>query len=339
MAQRDIIVVGASAGGVNALKTLIGALPADLAATVVVVLHIPAHSESQLHQILGRAAKLPVLPAVDGEPILRGHLYVAPADRHVLLERDRLRVTRGPRENRVRPAVDVLFRSAAYAYGPRVIGIVLTGMLDDGTAGSWAIKDRGGIVLVQSADDAEFSSMPDSTRENVQVDNSLPISAMAAFIMKSIQKPVVAAPGPTAKAMEIETRIGLEGNALQEGIMQLGPVSPNTCPECHGVLVKIENGPIVRYRCHTGHAFSLLTLLADVNDEIEKTLWAALRAAEERILLLNDMEELARVKGDGEAAEQCAEQVQGTKIHVERIREAVLDHRMFGHAPALSKRS
>jgi two-component system chemotaxis response regulator CheB len=340
VSHRDIVVVGASSGGISALQTLFAGLPASLPAAVFVVLHIPAHAPSQLHHILARAGTLPVTQAVDGEPIVPGHVYVAPADRHLLVEADKLRVTRGPRENRLRPAVDALFRSAAYAFGPRVIGIVLSGMLDDGTAGSWAIKDRGGIVLVQSLDDAEFPSMPDSARRHVAVDDTLPVAAIPDAVMRALREPLSTVKGaaPT-KLLQVETRIVQEGNALQEGIMQLGPVSPNTCPECHGALVKIKQGPIVRYRCHTGHAFSLQTLLADVNEEIEKTLWGALRAAEERILLLREIEELARANGDVEVAQECAAQVQGTERHVERIREAVLDHRMFGHAAMSSKRS
>src|SRR4051812_43466039 len=138
MAHRDIIVIGASAGGVPALQQLLAGLPATLPAAVLIVLHIPAHTPSQLHTILARAGTLPVTPATDAEPLVPGHVYVAPTDRHLLVDADHLRVTRGPKENRVRPAVDVLFHSAAYTFGPRVIGIVLSGMLDDGTAGSWA---------------------------------------------------------------------------------------------------------------------------------------------------------------------------------------------------------
>jgi two-component system, chemotaxis family, protein-glutamate methylesterase/glutaminase len=337
MADCAIVVVGASAGGVQALQTLIAGLPADFPAAVLVVLHIPAHTPSHLHTILARDASIPVRPAEDGEPIVPGHVYVAPTDRHLLVEANRLRVTRGPKENRVRPAVDVLFRSAAYVFGPRVIGIVLSGMLDDGTAGAWAIKDRGGSVLVQSPEDAEHAPMPESAIQHVAVDRTLPVAAMPAFLAQLVREPIAtgdaAAPN---QALQIETRIALEGNALREGIMELGPISPNTCPECHGVLVKIKQGSIVRYRCHTGHSFSLQTLLADVNTEIETTLWAALRAAEERILLLQEIEELARASADEATAQQCAEQARGTAHHVDRIREAVLDHRMFGHVPPLS---
>jgi two-component system, chemotaxis family, protein-glutamate methylesterase/glutaminase len=339
MAHRDIVVVGASAGGVAALQVLVAGLPATFPAALLVVLHIPSHTPSQLHSILARAGTLPVTPAEDGELIVPGHIYVAPSDRHLLLDPERVRVTRGPKENRVRPAIDTLFRSAAYEFGPRVIGIVLSGMLDDGTAGLWAIKDRGGMALVQSPEDAEHDSMPLSALRHVAVDHTLPVAGMPALLTMLTREPVaaVAATAP-AEALRIETRIALEGNALREGIMELGSISPNTCPECHGVLVKIKNGSILRYRCHTGHSFSLQTLLAEVNAEIEMTLWAALRAAEERILLLQEMGELAGAENDAAVAAECAAQVQGTERHVEHIRRAVLDHTMFGHTPVSSKR-
>lgn len=261
MAQRDIVVVGASAGGVAALQALIAGLPATFPAAVLVVLHIPPHTPSHLDTILARAGTMPVTSAQDNEPIVPGHVYVASTDRHLLVEADHLRVTRGPKENRVRPAIDALFRSAAYVFGPRVIGIVLSGMLDDGTAGAWTIKERGGMVLVQSPEDAEHPPMPESALKYVAVDYTLPVADMPAFLAQLTRRPIAtAADAAPAEALRIETRIALEGNALREGIMELEAISPNTCPECHGVLVKIKEGPIVRYRCHTGHAFSLQTL-------------------------------------------------------------------------------
>jgi two-component system chemotaxis response regulator CheB len=331
MINANTVVVGASAGGVEALRVLIAGLPATFPAAVLVVLHIPAHTPSQLHSILARAGSLPVTSAEDGEAIVAGHVYVAPADRHLLVEVGYLRLTRGPKENRVRPAIDVLFRSAAYSLGPRVIGIVLTGMLDDGTAGLWAIKDQGGITLVQSPEDALHPSMPESALQHVAIDYTLPVAAMPALLTKIIYDTAGAIPhAESAEAMRIETRIALEGNGLKEGIMQLGPISPNTCPECHGVLVRMQEGSIVRYRCHTGHAYSLQTLLADVNEKIDTTLWNALRVIEERILLLREMEQTARAMQDNVTAQQCAEQAHATEQQVQRVRELVLNDALFG---------
>lgn len=333
MAERALVVVGASAGGVEALQTLIAGLPPTFPAAVLVVLHIPAHTPSHLHAILARAGMLPVMPAEDGAAILPGHVYVARHDRHLLVEGERLRLTRGPKENRMRPAVDVLFRSAAYSAGPRAIGVLLSGTLDDGTAGLWAIKDRGGVALVQSPEDALFASMPESALQHVVVDYSLPISDIPAVLTSLVREQRAAQEWLQAsEAMELETAIALEGNALQRGVMRLGPVSGNTCPDCHGVLVRIQEGPIVRFRCHTGHAFSLQTLLAEVDEAIDTTLWGAVRAIEERILLLQELEQAARDQQDLVMAQECAAQARTTAQHVQKIRELVLSHTLFGRA-------
>ncbi|GAB4234967.1 MAG: chemotaxis protein CheB [Elainellaceae cyanobacterium] len=269
---RDIVVVGASAGGIEALQTLVAGLPETFGAAMLVVLHIPAHSPSQLHHILSKPGVLPVKPAENGEPIVLGQIYVATSDRHLIVEEDHIRVTRGPKENRVRPAVDTLFRSVAYRFGSRVIGVVLSGMLDDGTAGLWTIKDHGGTTIVQSPQDALFSSMPESALQHVAVDYTLPVAKMPALLTKLTSETIATNNQiASSKAIELETQIALESNALRGGAMQLGPVSANTCPECHGVLVRIREGKIIRYRCHTGHAYSLQTLLAEVNKEIDAT--------------------------------------------------------------------
>lgn len=309
MVQRDIVVIGASVGGVQALKTLISGLPSGFPAAVLVVLHIPVYAPSQRHEILDRAGPLRAGPGIDGEQITPGRIDVASADRHLMIESDRVRITRGPKENRMRPAVDVLFRSAAAACGPRVIGIILSGMLDDGTAGLWSVKDRGGVAIVQSPQDALHASMPESARQHVTVDHTLPVAEMSGVLMRLTREPIVLqGEARISELIEIENRIAREGNALQTGVMRLGPVSPNTCPECHGVLVKIRQGGIVRFRCHTGHSFSLQGLLTDVNDAIDRGLWNAVRAIEERILLLRVMEQLARKRNDPAVAKECAEQ-------------------------------
>jgi two-component system chemotaxis response regulator CheB len=340
MVYRDIVAVGASAGGIPALQALIADLPSSFPAAIFVVLHVAAHSPNLLPDILARAGKLPVTLAVDREPIRPGHVYVAPADRHLLLEGDHLRVTRGPKENRVRPAIDVLFRSAAYSFGSRVIGVVLSGMLDDGTSGAWAIKDRGGIIIVQSPQEAGYPSMPESTLRHVAVDYVLPVADMPALLMRLTNESITVIEGAKpAEVLRIETHIALEGNALQEGIMQLGEISPNTCPECQGVLIRIKEGLITRYRCHTGHAYTLRTLLAAINEEVEMTLWSSLRATDERILLLQEIMEEARANNEDAAVQQCAEQIQNTELHLDHIRAAVLDYRMFGQAFTSFKQS
>jgi two-component system chemotaxis response regulator CheB len=255
-ATRDIVVIGGSLGGLEALRALIAGLPADFPAAILVVLHISPHTPSQLHLVLQSISALPVAPAVDGEPVVPGRIYVASSDRHLMIEHDHIRLTRGPRESHSRPSIDVLFRSAAYNYGPRVIGIVLSGALDDGTAGLWAIKDRGGRALVQAPAEAINSSMPQSALNHVRVDAALLIAEMPAQLAEWTREVVdTEEDKPVSEGMKIEHKIALEENPIDSGWRQLGDLSNTTCPECHGVMVKIQEGSIIRYRCHTGHSY------------------------------------------------------------------------------------
>lgn len=329
---RNVIVVGASAGGVEALTTLFAGLPADLAAAVFVVLHIPAETPSQLAPILARTTRLPVKAGVDREEIVPGRVYVASADRHLMIQGNQIRVTRGPRESRARPSIDVLFRSASISCGSRVIAVVLSGALDDGTAGAWAIKDRGGLVLAQEPSEAMHASMPESVIKHVEVDH-----VGAARQLADVIAGLVGSPAPAASARrknedaEVETLIAMEGDGLKAGVMELGKVSKYTCPDCHGVLVQIEEGQIVRFRCHTGHAFSLMTLLAEVNESIDTGLWDTLRAIEERVMLLRQMEQLARANQRVAEADRCRRQADETEKRLQPLRELVLDPKFFGH--------
>ena len=288
---RNVIVVGASAGGVEALIQFFGELPEDFAAAVLVVLHVPASAPSQLARILARATRLPVKPGVDLEEVLPGQVYVASADRHLMIDGNHIRITRGPRESRSRPSIDVLFRSAAIACGSRAVAVVLSGALDDGTAGAWAIKDRGGLVLAQEPSDAMHASMPESVIQHVEVDLVGTARQLGEVVAGLVGSPAPIAPPPgESEKYKVETLIAMEGDGLKAGVMELGKVSKYTCPDCHGVLVQIEEGSIVRFRCHTGHAFSLMTLLAEVNESIDTGLWDTLRAIEERVMLLRQME-------------------------------------------------
>jgi two-component system chemotaxis response regulator CheB len=325
MMRRDIVVIGASAGGVEALQALFAGLPASLPAAVFVVLHIPSHTASKLHLVLDRAGPLPVILPEDGDPIVPGLVYVASSDHHLLVENDRIRITRGPRENRVRPAIDVLFRSAAHTFGPRVIGILLSGNLDDGSAGLWAIKDQGGIALVQAPDDAQYSSMPQSAIQQVNVDHVLPVSRMPAAILSLVQEPVMTRENSSdAASMRIETDVALGNDSLKNGSYDLGPISPNTCPECHGALIQITEGFITRYRCHTGHAFSFQTLFSQVNEEIDSSLWNTLRAIDERIILLRQRERQALAERDETSAVQYAREVRESEQRKAKLRGMVI---------------
>ncbi len=327
-----VVVVGASAGGVEALSGLFNALAIDLPAAFLVVLHIPAHAQSELDRILGRATTMPVTMPEDDALIEAGRIYVASPDRHLLVENGRIRVTRGPKECRVRPAIDVLFRSAATAYGDRVIGVVLSGTLDDGTAGLWAIKDGYGLALVQDPAEASFASMPQSAIDHVRVDLVGGVEALAMKINASFSEQPQRALASASPRHVVENLIAAEGNGLQAGVMNLGKVSKYTCPDCHGVLVQLEEGSIVRFRCHTGHAFSLRTLLAEINESIDTGLWDTLRAIEERVMLLEQTASLAEAAGRLDEAQRCRSQAEEAKRRLKPIRELVLDSKFFGHA-------
>jgi two-component system chemotaxis response regulator CheB len=328
----QVVVLGASAGGVEALSALVRELRTDLDAAVFVVLHVPAHTPSELPNILQRCTRLPVQAAADNGPIVRGRIVVAPADRHLILEASRVRVTRGPKENRHRPSIDALFRSAAVAFGPRAIGVVLSGMLDDGTAGLWAIKNSGGRALVQDPASAQYASMPESALRHVDVDAVTSPELLAGEIARMIYERVPAAVEPPP-GYAVQNLIALEGNGLQAGVMSLGKVSAYTCPDCHGVLVQIEEGKVVRFRCHTGHAFSFKSLLAEVNEAIDKGLWDTLRAIEERILLLRQMAEAAASTGGPAVAGEIDAQATAAEQRVKVLHDLVLDSKLFGHGP------
>ncbi|MEA2329517.1 MAG: two-component system, chemotaxis family, protein-glutamate methylesterase/glutaminase, partial [Thermoanaerobaculia bacterium] len=284
MRHTKIVVIGASAGGIEALNELVRGLRPDFGAPILLVLHIPADSPSLLAKILARAGTVKTKTADDGERAENGTLYVAPPDRHLLVEADgTLRTPRGPRENRHRPSVDPLFRSAALGYGPHAIGVILSGTLDDGTAGLLAIQRRGGITIVQDPDDAAYPGMPMSAIANVDVDHVLPMHDIAAQLALSLtREPRGAAHiDEEVPQMELEKQIaGMDEKAMR-GDDRPGQPSAFSCPDCGGVLWEIEDGEFVRFRCRVGHAYSPETMLAAQGDVLEEALWAAMKTLEE----------------------------------------------------------
>jgi two-component system chemotaxis response regulator CheB len=332
MAKKDIVVVGASAGGMEALQKLVARLPADFPASLFVVWHMAPGVKSALPDILARATPLPVAAAADGDPIEPGRIYVAPNDHHMLLEQGYIRVAKGPKENRFRPALDPLFRSAAYVYGTRVIGVVLSGALDDGTSGLWTIKLRGGTAVVQEPADAGVRGMPLSALHNVDVDHrdtAAGIGDLLARLVREDAAPQRALAEPERARVEHEIRIAEEHDALEENVMRYGELSPFTCPECHGVLTALREGGIERYRCHTGHAYSREALLADTGEQLEARLWDAVRALDEMVMLLDRMgQEFAR-RGDMRAAERCFDKAREAHLRSQPLRAVAQadDHR------------
>jgi two-component system chemotaxis response regulator CheB len=283
--NHDIIVIGASAGGIEALQVLVAALPEGLSATVFIVAHLSPGYESRLAQILGKEAVLPVLRADDGKRFRLGHIYVAINDHHLLIEKGRMLVVRGPKENRHRPAIDPLFRSAALYYGTRTIGVILSGMLEDGTSGLWQIKRVGGLAVVQSPENAQVPQMPLSAIQNVDVDHVVPVEKMGTLLSRLTQTPIVNQQPPVIDLMNIEDRIA-KMHVNPEAIQDVASPSPYTCPECHGNLFEVQEGDVLRYRCRTGHAYGQVALLESQSERTEEALWAAMRALQEKSQML-----------------------------------------------------
>jgi two-component system chemotaxis response regulator CheB len=332
LATHDIIVIGASAGGVEAISTVVARLPRDLRAAVLIVLHV-SRGRSVLPEILTRAGQLPAIHPDDGDPLEYGRIYVAPPDHHLTVEPGKVRVMHGPTENGCRPAVDPLFRSAARVYGPRVIGVVLTGALDDGTAGLAAVKEAGGLAIVQDPDEAFASSMPRSARAFVQVDHVLPageIGVLLAGLTREQTGPSPAETGPHVTAMESD--LGQPPLVLDEGDRP-GKVSVFTCPECHGTLWEADERGIVRYRCRVGHVYSAESMLAAQTDAVDRALWTALRSMEERAALTHRLADRARARKHHFVARAFDERASAADGHAAVIRELLVSRSTLHEVP------
>lgn len=288
MSRTDIIVIGASAGGIDPIRTILGSLPANFRGSLFIVVHTSPNAPGVLHLVFSNAGALAAVTARDGERIAPGRVYVAPPDHHLLIEPGRVRLTRGPKENRFRPAVDPLFRSAAQTYGPRVAGIILSGALDDGTSGLRTVQQLGGTCIVQDPREALMPSMPQNALRYVRADHVVPAVEIAPLLLA-----LTAGTGDVHEGghvvpedVKIEVDIAKLNKATDADVMRLGSPSIYACPECHGVLLEMKDHAPLRFRCHTGHAYTLESLLSEMDDMIEDSLWSAIRALEERAMLL-----------------------------------------------------
>lgn len=328
--NQRIIVIGASAGGFEALKKIIKDLPPDFNASIFIVWHMSPDIRGILPQVLNRLNTIYAAHAYDKEEIKPNRIYVARPDHHLLIEEGRVRVTHGPKENRFRPAVDPLFRSAAYAYDKRVIGVILSGALDDGTAGLWTVKHYGGVAIVQDPMDAEVASMPENAMRQVKVDYCTGVSQLADLLVR-ISKETVTQNTQAMKDERIrkEIQVAAEERALEKGILNFGELSPFTCPDCHGVLSKITDGNITRYRCHTGHAYSADALIAAVTEKIEDSLYSAIRSMDESIILLNDIGDHYAEANHPKLAALYFKKCKEAMGRSEFVRKAVSDHQQF----------
>ena len=308
MANKDIVVIGGSAGALQVLQGILSSLPWDFQPAIFVVLHTTEDSPRLLPDILNRHSKLPVMYAVHNAPILPSRVYVAPAgQRHMLLDRGKIRLESGPRENHCRPAIDALFRSASYAYGNQVIGIVLSGNLDDGSAGLASIKIRGGLAIVQDPEDAMAASMPASAMENVEVDFVLPAEQIGPKLVGLTPMTVPDRPQPISIGEKPMSSTG----------------QTYACPECGGVLEDMCENDMTRFRCRVGHLYSPESLMADQTEAVERALWAAIRSMEEQAELSDRLAENSRQKRRAGLAMRFDGKAESSRENASILRESL----------------
>jgi two-component system chemotaxis response regulator CheB len=317
---KNIIVIGASAGGFRAINQLIANIPDQLPTAIFVVMHMGKQSmpEIILQHIQKNTGFSCVLPS-HGDPIKKGHLYIAPRDCHMLLTKGVIHITKGPHENRWRPSIDVLFRSAAAAYDSRTIGIVLSGMMDDGTSGMSAIKRSGGVCIVQEPEEAEFPDMPKNVLNNVDVDYRVPVNDIGYILDDLFAKPQ----GPMHEIPEdirIEAAITQNMASNINDMSKIADQSVFTCPECGGGLWAVKNDKAHRYRCHTGHTYNEKLLVETQAEAVEGSVWVCIRMLEERKALLRTVAEHEDQDGHSDEAQQNAAKANDIQQHIDRLK-------------------
>lgn len=324
MPGRDVIVIGTSFGGVKALTDLVHGLPPGLPAALFVVCHFPADAYSRLPEILSRHGPLLAAHAQDGEPVLPGRIYVAPPDHHVLLAPAAVRLSHGPRENGHRPAIDALFRTAARAFGPRVIGVVLTGAQRDGAAGLLAVRAGGGVAVVQEPEDALMADMPEAAYNLAGADHVVRLADLPALLVRLVRE----APPPRGVPMtdpleNMPPRIERDMAEQQEG-RKRGHLTVFTCPECGGSMWQVDEEKLTRFRCHTGHVYYGEGLLEEQSEILESALWTAVRAFREKAILAEQLAVAERGRGRKEVAARFEEESKVARRHAAVIQRLLM---------------
>jgi two-component system chemotaxis response regulator CheB len=317
--------MGASAGGIPPLQRVISALPEGFPAAVLVAIHTAAEGPRLLPDVFSRVSSLPVAYAVDGERIRKSRIYLAPPDRHLLLDNQRLRVTTGPRENRHRPAIDPLFRSAARAYGSRVVAVLFSGLLDDGTAGFTVVARHGGVTIVQDPAEARFAAMPENALKNDSPQYVLPARKIAATLLE-----LTANGRRQARAGQLDSKLDKEVKIAEIDMAAIehdkpGCPSVYSCPECNGTLWEVREGKLLRFRCRVGHAYGAESLLASKNEELESALWTALRTLEEKAALHRRLSEDAARKQNPRVARIFRQTAEDMHQQAQTIRQVLLE--------------
>jgi two-component system, chemotaxis family, protein-glutamate methylesterase/glutaminase len=327
LAKRDIVAIGGSSGSGRVLKRILGDLPGDFPASIFVCTHVPSHSPGYLADALSSVSALPVAQAIDGQPIEPNRVYVAAPDRHLLLIDGIIRLGEGPRENLARPAIDPLFRSAALSFGPRVVGVILTGMLNDGAAGLHAVKAVGGTAIVQHPIDAEADQMPLAALESTEVDHVASAADLAAIISEVALSDAGRAIAPS-ESLSLEVEIAAGERLGSHRLRQLADPSPLSCPDCQGVLSEMREQRPLRYRCQIGHSYTA-EILASRIDEVDQAVRVAMRVMEERVTLVERMARDARETGRKAVAELYESRAEEYRRYAKTLRDsAILTLRM-----------
>lgn len=316
----DIIAIGGSTGSSSVLRELVGGLPADLRASIFISTHMSAQGARFLVDLLASNGPWPVAQAVDGQPIEHGRIYVAAPDRHLLLLGETIRLGLGPRENMARPAIDPLFRSAALSFGSRVVGVVLTGMLDDGASGLAAIKARGGTAVVQHPLNAEADQMPLAALQATEVDYVASAGDLASTLIDLARAPAGPS-GPITEALRLEVDIAAGARLGSEHLHALADASTLSCPECQGVLSEIRGSRPLRFRCQIGHGYTADFLASRVED-VDEAIRVAMRIMEERVTLVTRMASDARKMGRGAVADLYEARAQEYQHYASTLRDA-----------------
>jgi two-component system chemotaxis response regulator CheB len=320
---RDIVVIGCSAGGVEALPRVLHQLPPDLQAAVFIVQHLAATNSPYLATILARASKLPVAWAEQGAPIEHGRVLIAPPDVHMLLAEGHVQLTGGARENYARPSIDKLFRSAAATHRARVIGVLLTGMLEDGVSGLRAIRDAEGVVIVQDPQDAAFPELPHRALKAVVPDRMLPLDRIGGAIISSVG--VQVGVSVASQSLALEADLDREGTSSPERLGTLGSQTTVACPECRGPLWQVGDSVLRRYRCYLGHVTTASELLGASALEVESALWSAVRALNDRATTLQTLAEDAKRIGNGQSSETYASRANEAHQQADVVRKFMAD--------------
>jgi two-component system, chemotaxis family, protein-glutamate methylesterase/glutaminase len=322
MPNRDVVAIGTSAGGVEALRFLAREFPADFPAAVLVVIHLSPHFHSSLDAILTQDGPLPACFASDGMPLERGRIYIGPPDAHLLADGDRLSLGLGPRENNARPAIDPLFRSLALCCGPRAIGAVLTGTLGDGASGLHSLHEYGGITVVQDPGDAAFAGMPEAALSEFTPDHVASLASMPALFGNLVAKPVGEAMAPTFELRyEVDIARGKRGSMAD--LDRYGRRSVLACPDCHGVMWEIKEGDLVRYRCHVGHAYTAELMSLALDENLQRALGSGLRALDERIALAKSLQREAKRNGHNRVADSWRKKLSEYEREAQILRDSM----------------